>query len=196
MDELIFVAIIAIGSIVSSVLKGKKQSNAKKPNQSGTRRSVVFPSKERPATAVTPQKKAAMAPAKAAKPIPTQVAPVQQVFPSANPAAGAPIQIPLHPPVQPDEKAAKALEATPKQATISFAPKEAVTPLPHPESPPLAQGGEGNEGPGMHPCLSYENSARVLRSRLQVSALRMREAVVTTEILDKPVSLRRRWNQR
>ena len=65
-------------------------------------------------------------------------------------------------------------------------------PLPHEESAPDEEGGEGKEGEGVHPCVEHEDSGAPHRAAPRITARALRQAVITREILDRPVSLRQR----
>ena len=64
--------------------------------------------------------------------------------------------------------------------------------LPHDESAPFDEGGEGTEGPGYHPCVSHEDEKAAAAPMPRLTAEQMRRAVITKEILDRPVSMRQR----
>lgn len=89
-------------------------------------------------------------------------------------------------------EAARSGNVAPAQA--GHAHQDAARPhLPHAESAPFEQGGEGNEGPGYHPCLSHEEeNAPVLTPLPRFDAAQLRQAVIAKEILDRPVSQRQR----
>ena len=185
MEELPILVIVIIGWIVSAIFKKRKQPAAKKPSQSGMARPVS--PKTDAILKVQRMQSARPAHAPSAEAAQTQTVPVQQVFPGMTPqpaAVSATVASHLQAIRKPAGKARPADKA------------EAHKPLPHPESPANTQGGEGHEGPGEHPCLEYEELTPAARPRQMITPAQMRQAVVMSEILSKPVSVRRRCSQR
>ena len=123
---------------------------------------------------------------KARRPVPGQAQP------SSVPRATAPRQPAAPAPIAPRPQAFPAVSPISLQPDTAAPAASVRPPLPHDESAPFEEGGEGTEGEGYHPCVSHKDGAEAAKGAPRFSAQALRQAVIAKEILDRPVSLRQR----
>lgn len=163
MGTVIFIIVMIVVSLAKS--KGKTPPKNRQQGQAGQNLNTAM---QRAAAVKAASLKAARQTAGAAKERPAR-AQEPAIQPTVAPTAAAP------------------------QETVSVTahvPEHAH--LPHDESAPFDEGGEGTEGPGYHPCVSHEDEKAAAAPMPRLTAEQMRRAVITKEILDRPVSVRQR----